>query len=343
MNITLRHRARSGALGQPRWLPLLLIATTAVLAGCGDKKDSSPSQTAARVGKAEITVHQINFVLQQQRNLRPEQADAASKQILERLIEQQLTLEKAEELKVDRDPRVMQQLDAARREVLARAYLEKIADAAAKPTPEEIAKYYADKPALFRERRIYNLQELSIEAQPNQLPELRDKLNAAKNINEFTEYLKNAGLRFQAGQALRAAEQLPIPTLDALAKLQDGQAMVMPSPTGAQVLVVAGSRLQPVTEEQARPAIEQFLLNERRRKLMEDEVKTLRAGAKVEYVGSFVQSAASAAAGGASAAAGATTATTTAAPAVVTEPAAAPLPAASGLSSSDINKGLGIK
>ncbi len=254
-----------------------------------------------------------------------------------------MTLQKAEELKIDRDPRVMQQLEAVRREVLSRAYLEKVAEAAAKPTPDEISKYYAANPALFRERRIYNLQELTIEAQPGQLPELRDKLNAAKNINEFTEYLKTAGLRFQAGQALRAAEQLPIPTVEALAKLQDGQAMIMASPVGAQVLVVAGSRLQPVSEEQARPAIEQFLLNERRRKLMEDEVKNLRAASKVEYVGNFAQ-------GGASAPAGAPAPAASAAPPAplpgLPSPgasAAASAPAAGGLSTSDINKGLGIK
>ena len=99
-----------------RWW--LLLATTVLLAGptllaaCGEKRDPGASQSAARVNKDEITVHEINFVLQQQRNLRPEQADAAAKQILERLIDQQLALQKAEEGKLDRDPRVVQQLEA---------------------------------------------------------------------------------------------------------------------------------------------------------------------------------------------------------------------------------------
>ena len=50
---------------------------------CGDKKEKGASQTAVKVNKSEVTVHQINFVLQQQRNIRPEQTDAASRQILE--------------------------------------------------------------------------------------------------------------------------------------------------------------------------------------------------------------------------------------------------------------------
>jgi EpsD family peptidyl-prolyl cis-trans isomerase len=303
-------------------LALALVATAVLLSACGEKKDAAASQTAAKINKDEVTVHQINFVLQQQRNLRPEQAEAASKQVLERLIDQQLALQKAEETKVDRDPRVMQQLEAARREVIARAYLEKVGEAAPKPTPEEIKKYYDEKPALFSQRRIYQIQEIGIEAPADRLPELREKLGAAKNINEFVEYLKASGLKFSGNQAVRAAEQLPLNSLEALAKMQDGQAMVVPTPTGAQVVVLAGSRMQPVTEEQARPAIEQFLVNERRRKLVEDDLKAMRAAAKIEYVGKFAE--------GAPAAAGA------AAP-------AAPAPASGALSSTDITKGLGLK
>jgi hypothetical protein len=47
-----------------------------------------------------------------------------------------------------------------------------------------------------------------------------------------------------------------------------------------------------VTEEQARPAIEQFIVNERRRKLIEEDVKAMRAGAKIEYLGQFAEGAA---------------------------------------------------
>ena len=315
-------------LRQRRWIHLtgaIALGATVLLVGCGEKKDKAASQTAAKVNKDEVTVHQINFVLQQQRNLRPEQADAATKQILERLIDQQLALQKAEEAKLDRDPRVMQQLEAARREVIARAYVEKIGEGAPKPSPEEVKKYYDEKPQLFRERRVYSIQEIAIEARPDQIDELRSRLAAVKNINEFVEYLKGSGFRFGGNQAVRAAEQLPFNTLEQMAKMKDGQAMLIPSPQGVQVVVLAGSRMQPVSEEQARPAIEQFLLNERKRKLVEEEVKALRAGAKIEYVGKF----APAASGAAPAAAA---------------PAPAPASAASGgLSASDISKGLGLK
>ena len=313
-----------------------LIAAMAVMlliAGCGDKKSDKASQTAAKVNKEEITVHEINFVLQQQRGIKPEQVDAASKQILERLIDQQLAIQKADDMKLDRDPRVVMQIEAAKREIIARAYIERIGDAAAKPTAQEIEKYYEDKPALFKERRIYNLQEIAIEAKPEQVPALREQLQQAKSIADFVEYLKANDYRFNGSQAVRSAEQLPLNMLDAFAKMKDGQAMLAPTPSGAQVIVLAGSRTAPVTLEQAKPAIEQFLLNERKRDIVQKDLKAMRDAAKIEYVGKFADAA--------SAPAGAAASAPAPAPAV---PAVAPAaPASSGLTAADISKGMGLK
>lgn len=309
---------------------MALAASLVLLSACGEKKEKAASQTAAKVNKEEITVHQINFVLQQQRGLQPEQAEAAGKQILERLIDQELAVQKAEELKLDRDPRVVQQMEAAKREIIARAYIEKTGEAVSKPTDADIKAYYDAKPALFSARRIYSLQEIVIEAKPEQMPALREQLGAAKSINDFVEFLKANGYRFSGNQAVRPAEQLPLNLLDTFSKLNDGQAVLLPSATGAQVVLLAGSRSEPVDEARAKPAIEQFLLNDAKRKLIESDIKALRTAAKIEYEGKFAQAPAGAA---------------SAAPAAAPAPVAAPAPAASeaGLSASDISKGMGIK
>lgn len=313
--------------------PLLLavIAAAALLTACGggDKGDKA-SQTAAKVNKEEITVHQINFVLQRQPGLKPEQAETASRQVLERLIDQELAVQKAQEQKVDRDPRVVQQIEAAKREIIARAYAERVGEAVAKPSAEEIAKYYADKPALFKDRRIYSLQEVQIEAKPEQYEAIRAKLSAAKNLNEFAEYLKSADLRFTGNQAVRAAEQLPLASLDAISRMKDGDSMISPNPAGLTVLYLVGSRSQPVDEARARPAIEAFLLNQRKAEAIQKDLKALREGSKIEYVGKFSQPAPAAA---------------PAAPVLpAASDAAAPVaPAASGLDAASISKGMGLK
>jgi EpsD family peptidyl-prolyl cis-trans isomerase len=305
-------------------LGVVALATIfTVLVGCGAKKDTSASQTAARVGKDEVTVHQINFVLQQQRGLRPEEVDAASKLILERLIDQQLLLRKADGLKLDRDLRVMEQIEAGKADILARAATEKLGEAATKPTPEDIKRYFDANPALFSDRRVYDLQEINIEVEAEQVSELRDKLASTKNIHEFIEYLKTTNLRFAGNQVTRAAEQLPQARLDEISKMKDGQATIYLGPKSVQVLVMVSTRSQPVTEEQARPAIEQFLLGERRRKLVEDDLKALRGSAKIEYLGKFAEAAV----------------TIRSAPSAVSTKASA----SSTLSGGDISKGMGLK
>ncbi len=316
---------------------IALAASLVLLAACGEKSKDKASQTAAKVNKEEITVHQINFVLQQQRGLQPDQADAVSKQILERLIDQELAVQKAEDLKLDRDPRVVQQMEAARREIIARAYVEKTGEAVAKPTDAEIKAYYDAKPGLFAQRRIYSLQEVIIEATPEQVATLREQLGVSKSINEFVEFLKANGYRFTGNQAVRPAEQLPLNLLDTFANLNDGQAVLLPSATGAQVVVVAGTRSEPVDEARAKPAIEQFLSNEAKRKLIESDIKALRAEAKIEYVGKFAPAPADAAS--------ATPAASAPVPAPAPVPVTQPPSAASegGLSATDISKGMGLK
>ena len=264
------------------WLVAAAVAATLALSGCENKSETAAAPLAAKVNDDVITVPQIEHVVQQQRGLKPEQAEAASRVVLQRLVEQQLAVQRAQQLKLDREPRVLQQLDAARREVLARAYFDKAGEAAAKPGAEEVARYYEEHPALFAQRRIYSLQEFQIEARPEQVASLKAQLTQAKNIDQFIE-------------AVRSAEQLPIASLGTFAAMKDGQAVLNATPGGAQLIVLAGSRAQPVTLQQATPAIEQFLLNARKRELVAAELKSLRDAAHIEYLGGYADGAAAAA------------------------------------------------
>ena len=272
-------------------LTLSVVVAASLVAGC-HKKDKAATQTAAKVNKEEITVHQINFVLAQQRALSPEAAASASRQVLERLIDQELAVQKAEEKKIDRDARVVQQIEAARRDIIARAYSEKIGEGAPKPTPAEIGAYYDAHPALFSERRIYNFQEINVEATPDQIEQLKKTAQAAKAPADLVAYLKASGLRFNVNDAIRGPEQIPLVGVDQIAKMKDGQSLIGLRPNGLQVLYVVSSRPQPVALPQATPAIEKFLLNERKRKLVADDLQALRGAARIEYAGDFAADAA---------------------------------------------------
>ncbi|HEX5310271.1 EpsD family peptidyl-prolyl cis-trans isomerase [Aquabacterium sp.] len=313
---------------------LPIVVAAALVAGCGDKgkSEGKASQAAARVNGEEITVHQINLLLERQNGLKPEQVDAARSQALEGLIDQQLAVAKAEEQKLDRDPTVVQQLDAIRRSLLARTYLEKAAAAAVgTPSPEDVRKYFDSKPALFSQRKVYALQEFTVAAPRDASKALIEKLDAAPSPQAFVELIKNSGFKVGANQVTQAAEGLPMMILDKLKDVPDGKAMFITGDDGFKALLVVQSKQQPVTFEQAKPAIEQYLTAERRREFAQKEMKNLRAAAKIEYIGKFAEKPASGAAPASAPAAAAST--------------AAPAEAASGgLDANALNKGLsGLK
>lgn len=309
----------------------LLVATvlaTALLTACGDKAKVA-TQAAARVNGGEITIHQINQALQQQRGLRPEQLDTASRQVLERLIDQELAVQKAVEQKLDRDPKVMAAIEAAKREIIARSYAEQVSEAVGKPSAQEVQEYYDAKPALFAKRRAYTLQEFNLKAGSIDAAALDTKMTQARSSAEVAAALTAMGVTFEVSQSTQGAESLPMALVDKIGAMSVGQSLVLAqSGKPLKVLHIAAAQPGPVSLAQATPAIEQFILNERKRQAVESAIKTARGAAKIEYQGKFAEPAAS----GASAAA--------AAP----PPAPAPTPAASqGLDDATLKKGMGLK
>lgn len=271
---------------------LLALAATVAISGCGDKKETAKkesSQVAAKVNDTELTVHQVNFAMQNIPNLSKDRAKEASLQIVRSLVDQEVLVQKAVADKLDRDPRVVQAMDAARSQILAQAYMERKLGTPVVPTAAEVTAYYNQHPEFFSQRKVYRLQEIAIQAPKDKHEAIRAQLTASKTLNEFGEWLKAQKYPVKASQGVKASEQLPPQLLPKLQTMPDGQAMVITTPEGLLVLVLAGSQPQPITEAQAKPAIERLLQNQKRQEAAKQELAALKAVAKIEYLGEFVE------------------------------------------------------
>jgi len=271
-------------------LPLMIVV--ALAAGCGKKEETTggektASQVAAKVNGTEVTVDQVNFALQRIPNLDKDKAKEASLQVVRSLVDQELLMQKAEADKLDRDPKVVQALDAAHRQILAEAYLARKLGAPAEPSDAEVSGYFDKHPELFAKRKIYRLQEITIKAPQDRQEEIRTQLHASKTLNDFAAWLKSQNIEAHAAQGVKPAEQLPLAMVAKLAEMPDGQVMVVNAPGGLTVILLADSQMQPVTLEQAKPAIVRLLQAEARKKAAKAELDSLRAAAKIEYVGEF--------------------------------------------------------
>ena len=287
------HFARVPSRLVGAWAAALGAACLCV-AGCSKTDVTEVTQAVAKVNKEEITELQVNQLLERQRGLKPEQVDAATQRAVSALVDQEIVYQKARDLKLDREPRVVQGIESARRDIISRAYLERVAEGAVAPSSEEIRSYYEAKPALFKARRIYSLQELAVETAPDKRAQLEADLKALKSTTELEAYLKEKKLRVRADRSTVAAENLPLALVDRLASMKPGSGLVLPAADGVRVVFVNAAQDAPASIEQARPAIETFILNERKRQAVDKEMQSLRAAAKVEYLGKFKALAASA-------------------------------------------------
>lgn len=282
---------RQGAL---RLTVLTALLATVALVGCGrDEGKKAATQVAAKVNNEEISVHQVNYVLSRLGQIPQARAEEAKKQALERLVEQELLVQQAKESKLDRNPNVQQAIESARREVLARAYVEQSASSAGKPGVEEVASYYRSHPELFTERKIYRIHEISIADQPEVLAQAKAealKIGAqGASLEPLVAWLKSRNIPFRPEAAVKPAEQLPLEHLPALHKLKAGQVLAIEAPGSLLVVQVVASQPQPMDEKTARPIIEQFLIGESRKQVATAELKRLRDTAKIEYVGEFAR------------------------------------------------------
>jgi EpsD family peptidyl-prolyl cis-trans isomerase len=268
----------------------LLIALVVALSSCGkaDVKKAS-GQVVAKVNGDEISVHQINNAIARSNgnDIAPDDAKQAAAQTLERIIDQELLVQTALKNKLDRDPQVMQALENAKRQILARAYIERATAASSTENGEEIRKFYQDNPALFERRRIYRMHELAVVAPREKLDALKAATAHAKSLEDVAGWLKSQKLVFQAVISARPAEQIPTNILAHVFEMREGQIAVIPTSRGASVLQLLQAQEASLSEQQAQPIVERYLQSRKLHATAQAEVKKLREHARIEYLGEF--------------------------------------------------------
>lgn len=271
-----------------RWIAV--VATCSSLSACLGSGSEGPSQVAAKVNKGEISVHQVQAAMKLQARAVSDQPDGAARRMLDALVEQELAAQAARATGLDKDPAVLQLLQIAQREVLARAYQDRLASSANGPGGDEISAYFDKRPELFAERRLYMLQESGVEATGEQLDHLRSIVLQAKTPADIAGMLRGAGFVTDTRQYVKAAEDLPSGLLEALAKLSAGQSHIVALPRGALIFTVLQVQRAPVDRRRAHAAISSYLLEQSRREQVQQGMQSLRQAAQIEIKGAFSQS-----------------------------------------------------
>ena len=262
---------------------VLALSAVFVLTACNDKDEKkSPSQVLAKVNDAEITVHQLNFVLAQTPNATAEQ----KQQLLDQLIDQELLVQKATELKLDREPNVVQAIEAAKRQILAQSAAERVIGKPAEASKAAIDAFYAQNPGLFADRKTYEFVMFVLPTASYNAA-ITAQLNDATSAAQVKSILDAAGVKFDMNEVTRSAEQLPMAMLPKFAAMNQGDILSMPEGEKLILLQLKASHAAPVAPADAEPMIKRFLGTSEAQNNAKAKLKAIRDVAKVEYLQKF--------------------------------------------------------
>lgn len=264
---------------------LPLVICSIVLTGCGDdgEEKKAPSQVLAKVNDKEITVLQLNYLLAQQ----PKSDNETKQKLLDSLIEQELMVQKAEELKLDRNPDVLQNIEFSKKQVLAQAAIQSLIGKRTEPSVDEISRYYNAHPNIFANRHSFDISVFLLQAE-----DMTDAANKAIETSgkstDTQHILEKEGIKFKQTEAKRTSEQIPPVVLEKLMIINNGDIVKVPDENNNLMLMQLISRTpQPISKEDAEQAIKQLLLNEQIENRAQIQLKTVKAAAKIEYLQKF--------------------------------------------------------
>jgi len=260
---------------------VLMLVAAAGLSACGSK-DKKAGQSLVRVDSEEITMLQINDELKRA-GVQAGQQEAASKPLLESLIDRQLVLAEAMRNKIDRTPEVMQAIERAKAQIIAQAYLQNVVSKTAKPSKAEIDDYFQKHPEFFTKRKEFDFKQL-VFANKNFSDELKLFIDSAKSLDEVAAWMDRHGVQYARGQTTRSTADLPQPAVAKLLELPEGELFLVNEGSNRVLNIITSIKDSPVTAMNAAPQIEQFLINKMSKEAAEVEIAHLRSLAKIEYL-----------------------------------------------------------
>ena len=286
----------------------VILLTVAGLAACGGDKQKKVGQALASVNGEEITALQLNEELQRA-GVPAAQQEAASKQLLEALIDRQVVENVALKEKIDRDPKVMQAVERAKALIISQAYMQKKLSGMAPPSKAEVEDYFNKHPELFSNRKQFDMRQLLI-ASKDMNDALKQVIDKSKSLDEVAAWMESNKIGFARAQVSRTTTDLAPELVAKLQSMPKGQLFIINEGERAMLMTIVDIKEVPVKLAAAAPQIEQYLVNTRAKDAAKQEMERLRAAAKIEYLNQ--PAAATAASGAASAASASASAAATA-------------------------------
>lgn len=267
---------------------VLVLVAVVGLSACGSKEKKS-GQALVKVNGEEITSLQLNDELSRA-GVKPDQQEAATRQLLEAMIDRQLIVAEAMRNKIDRTPEVMKAIERAKAQIIAQTYLQSITSKTSKPSQAEIEDQFQSHPERFAQRKQFDIKQLVI-ATIDFSDKLNQVIDSAKTLDEIAEWLDRQGIKYTRGQLSRSTADMPIEMGEKLQAVPKGQLFIVREGKKTLINALINVSDSPVTLKEASPQIEQYLMKKKSKEIADAEITHLRSLAKIEYLGALAPAA----------------------------------------------------
>ncbi|MEX1199530.1 MAG: EpsD family peptidyl-prolyl cis-trans isomerase [Methylophaga sp.] len=259
-----------------------------LLVGCDDVVPKTNTQVAATVNNEEITVHQLNQAIGSmgEKALNADQ-QALRASVLQNMIVQTLLEQEAEKSDLDREPYVMQSVEAAKRQVLASAYTQQLATTNSSISDAEIENYYSANTDLFANRKLFVYEQVTVQSDISKFANAQKKLQQIEDLTDFTAWLEKNAIPYKAITKATTSENIPQNLRKALSTLDIGQVGFLNLADGLVVFEIKDKQLQPVELDMVSTAIREHLRSQQRKEQVYQVVQSLKKSAVIKYSEDF--------------------------------------------------------
>ena len=274
---------------------VLALAAAAALFGCGKEK-AGQSKAVAKVGNTAITDTEMQARMEEmppyvkQRLSSPE----GQKQLLDALVEEQLIYRDARARGLDKTPEFRKQLEDAARNMLIRAYFDKVIQEKAKPTDAEIKQYYDSNPSEFIIAETITARQILVKTR-DEAARLRRQIEQGADFAELAgKYSLDAASKsaggmisgpIQRGGSIRGLGAVP-ELVDAAFQLKEGEiSQPVQTPKGFDIIqVVKRTPESTKTLDEAKEDIVAKLEASKQKTAKDEVINELKSKYKVVYM-----------------------------------------------------------
>ena len=261
---------------------IVILAAALFVSSCDRKAEG---QSVAVVNGEEITSSELNAELGMAKLPPGMDKKTATERMLQTMIDRRLLAQQARADGLDRSPEFITRQRRATEDLLIGMLAQRKLNTAKLPSPNEVASFEASRPGMFARRELWNMEQLQY-ATPTD-PAIVKKIAETRTLESLAGILTASGVEFTRSKARLNSATLPHGLYEEITGLPADEPFIIPVGARSVASVIVSREAIPLTGDASRPVAVAAMRRAEGTKLMEGQLKDLRAKAKIEYKAGF--------------------------------------------------------